>query len=509
MASFNEVDIRNVLPNWRGYSKTAKIGEFQASKKYNYVIPLFSLDEYISAWNENKSVPFAADLISAAITNGQKENVNVIEAAQFIVAHSDECSSTQLLCAKSLIPNISNTLENKTELSSKLSDLQNKNAHYHESIRILKQRNILFPYNAINYCELARYYTNLGQTEKALKTMLIAVQLAPESRFISRSAARLYSHLGEYDLAHKVLVKNPWLLTDPWIIASEIAVNSAMGRGSRYVKKGQELIDSGKYTPFSCSELASAIATLEMKNGNRKKCRHYMNLALQEPNDNSLAQAEWIIHEDNNIGLTFGDYSYLQNKAEADCRYAYFRDDYTKALSTGIDWIADYPFETNPIYFTAEMAYTYLREYKIAIDVILLGLRANPDDIGLINNLAYSYALSGQLLKAESTLEKVNLRGSNVLNETKVCLTATKGLIEYRKGNIETGQLLYLQAMTDAKNLGCEQSLIEKAMLNFIREEVLFNPNYDKKLLSLMENITSTDKELNQLKNDVLVLIKT
>lgn len=509
MASFNEIDKRNVLPNWRSYIKTAISGEFQSSNKQTFIVPLFPLDEYIFAWKENRDIPYASDLVSAAMTNGQTGKSEVIEAAKFIIAHSEDSSNTQVICAQSILSdNKSKDIENDIGLADKLSRLKNKDTRYRENIRILKQQNFLFPYNAINYCELARYYANLGQWKKANKMMQIAVQLAPESRYVSRSAARLFLHIEEYDIAHKVLVKNPWLLKDPWIIASEIAVNTAIGRSSRYIKRGQELIASGNYNPFSCSELASAIATLEMNHGNRKKCRNYMNVALQKPNDNSLAQAEWIVHKDQNVGFVFGDYSYLQNKAEADCRYAYFREDYLTALSIGIDWIADYPFDTDPIYFTAEMAYTYLKKYDTAIDIISLGLRSNPEDFGLLNNLAYCYALSGQVLKAESILDKINLNSINIPNNTKICLTATRGLVEYRKGHIELGRMLYLKAMTDAQTFGCEQGLIEKALLNFIREEVMFNINYDKNLLSLMNSITSNDKEMNQLKKDILAVIK-
>ncbi len=511
MASFNEIGKRNVLPNWRNYSKTVSVGEFQSPIKQNSIVPLFPLDEYIFAWKENKSIPFASDLVSAAITNGQMTESEVIDAAKFIISHPDDCSNTQILCAQSILPNTKiDSNKNNQEVIGKLSCLKNKEAQYREGIRILKHQNILFPNNPINYCELARYYANLGQLEKAKTMMLIAVQLAPDSRYISRSAARLFSHIEEYDIAHKILVKNPWLQRDPWIIASEIAINTAVGKNSKYIKKGQELIASRKYTPFSCSELASALATLEMNNGNRKRCRHYMNIALQKPNDNSLAQAEWIIHEDNNInvGLSFGDYSYLQNKAEADSWCAYLKEEYLTALSIGVDWIADFPFDPNPIYFTAGIAYTHLKQYDTAIDIINLGLRANPEDAGLLNNLAYCCALSGQVLDAENILDRVSLKTINIPNETKVCLTATRGLVEYRKGNIEVGQFLYYKAINDAQYYGCEQGLLAKALLNYIREEVMFNSNCDKNfLLSLMDDIAISDKEVNQLKKDILAIV--
>lgn len=508
MASFNEKDKRDVLPNWRSYNKTSCVGEFDASINTQFSVPFFSLDEYVFAWNEHQGIPFAADLVSAAITNGQLNNPDVVKAARFIINHPDDCSNAQLLCAKKIIPKgNSEDTKRHLELKNKLSLLKDKETHYRESIRILKQQNEKYPYNAINYCELARYYANLGQLDKAKDMMEIAVHLAPSSRFISRSAARLFTHLDDLDRAHKVLVNNPWISKDPWIIASEIAVNSVRGRNSRFIKRGKEIISSGNYHPFSYSEMASAIGTLEIQYGSRKACRNYMNIALERPNDNSLAQAEWILSENKDLSLHFGNYDYLKNKAEADCRYAYFKDDFTAALSSGIDWIADYPFDPNPIYFSAEMAYTFVKDYKTAIEIINLGLRANPNDAGLLNNLAYCYALLGDPKKAESILNKVDLKTMSFSNETKICLIATRGLIEYRKGQIENGYNLYLRAMTDAKELGCEKNFIEKAMLNFIREEVRANPTYDRGLLSLIDDLEIVDKETKQLKIDVITNI--
>lgn len=509
MASFNEKEKRDVLPNWRSYTKTSSAGEFNASTNSQYNVPFFSLDEYIYAWEEHRGIPFAADLISAAITNGQTNDPKVIEAALFLNNHPDDCSSTQLTCARRILP-IENfeSSEKHMEIINKLRFLKDKETHYRECIRILKQQNIKYPYNAVNYCELARYYANIGQIDKAKDMMEIAVHLAPSSRFISRSAARLFSHIEDFDRAHKVLVNNPWISKDPWIIASEIAVNSARGRNSRFVKRGKEIIASGNYQPFSYSEMASAIGTLEMQNGSRKSCRNFINIALERPNDNSLAQAEWLLGENRDLSLCFGNYDYLKNKAEADSRYAYFKDDFKAALCSGIDWIADYPFDPSPIYFSAEMAYTFVKDYETAIDIINLGLRANSNDAGLLNNLAYCYALSGNLEKAESILDRVDIKAMSLSNETKICLIATRGLVEYRKGFIENGHYLYMQAMTKAKELGCEKSLIEKAMLNFVREEVKANPEFDKGLLSLIDDLKIVDKEAKQLKADIFTNMK-
>ena len=59
-----------------------------------------------------------------------------------------------------------------------------------------------------------------------------------------------------------------------------------------------------------------------MANGKRKKSIEYLNLSLYDPNDNSLAQAEWMKTEHNDLKLNFRDYSSLLLKSEAEARYA-------------------------------------------------------------------------------------------------------------------------------------------------------------------------------------------
>ena len=87
MASFSTDKKRNVVPNWREYNKTAKLGEFgDSGHPLTAVTTFFPIDEYVLDWQSNKTIPFAGDLISAAILNGQMTNKDAVEAAQFILA---------------------------------------------------------------------------------------------------------------------------------------------------------------------------------------------------------------------------------------------------------------------------------------------------------------------------------------------------------------------------------------------------------------------------------------
>lgn len=507
MASFSADKKRNVVPNWREYNKTARLGEFGDSG--SPLIPLttfFPIDEYVLDWQGNKTIPFAGDLISAAILNGQLNNKDAIEAAQFILTHKDEASVALIHAAESLVSSpLSPNARRVLSINDKLTCISSQEEASRNALKLLKQNRDYFCYNPIAYCEMARHYVNLGQLKKAKDAMDIAVHLAPQHRYICRSAARFYLHYGDEEKARYVIAHNPWVTKDPWLMASEIAINTLMGRSSKLIKKGKEIIQSKNLSPFSISELSSAIGSLEMLNNNRKNCREMFRTALIQPNDNSLAQAKWLISEHNELSFDFADYSYLTNTYEADAMSAYLLDEHEKALDTAIDWIEDMPFTRRPIQFAADMAYTYVKDFPTAIAVLEHGLKANPCDAVLLNNLAYAYALNKQPDKAAQKIEEAKrLPSERRPADIRICMKATEGLIEYRRGNFAEGEKLYTEAIQQATNELSDKELATKALLNYAREEIRSNPDFDTKLISMLDDIPNDSKETKQLKSDVV-----
>lgn len=504
MRSSKEDIRRNVVPNWRDYTQTSKLGEFGSDLTSPHQVELFPIDNYVSSWLSNKSIPFAGDLISAAILNGQSNNPNAVDAARFVLSHQDEATNALIGAAKSIVANPQEvTSVEKQTVTDKLQGILSQKESLQNNIRLLKQSREYCCYNPIAYCELARCYVNLGQDEKAEDMMDIAIHLAPEHRYICRSAARLYLHIGKPDKARYVIANNPWIKSDPWLMASEIAINNLMGRSSRFIKKGVELINSQNYSPFSISELSSEIGSIEMENGNKKQCRALFKTALIRPNDNSLAQAKWLQSEYRDLSFQFDDYSYLNSAFEADAMSAYLIDDYNSALTVAIDWIDDMPFTRRPIQFAADMAYIFLKDYRTAIEVLKIGLKANPTDARLLNNLAYAYALNGDTVEAERLLSEVKHWPASAIDaDVKVCLIATAGLNEYRKQNFEKGRQLYQLAMTIAEDKFADKKLLQNAILNYAREEVRANDCFDRGIIELVERIPSDTKEKSQLKKD-------
>ena len=103
MASLIGDEKRNVVPNWRDYNKTAKLGEFGGVAVVTNPLKLFPIDEYVVSWENNRSIPYAGDLVSAAILNEQQTNPAAIDAAKFIILHKDEATSVLVRTAQSMI----------------------------------------------------------------------------------------------------------------------------------------------------------------------------------------------------------------------------------------------------------------------------------------------------------------------------------------------------------------------------------------------------------------------
>src|SRR5437870_228380 len=107
-----------------------------------------------------------------------------------------------------------------------------------------------------------------------------ALALAPENRFILRSAARLYLHIGEGRRAHRILLEADALLHDPWILSAEVAIAAVMGKSSKHIKRARKILEAERFKPIHLSELASAIGTVEARAGNRKRSRQFVERSL-------------------------------------------------------------------------------------------------------------------------------------------------------------------------------------------------------------------------------------
>ncbi len=503
MAFLCETPDRRVIPNWRSLRDTVSNGELEYPSNEHIA---FNLEEYEHDWSREHSLLYASELVSAAVANGIRHNSVAKDAAEFVLNQDGKTTESQRTVALSLLAEDNDRAFPKC--NHEIDELLMNTGEIYAKIGYLKSIIRKYPFSPINYVEVARFYTMIGQTNQAIKMMNIALGLDSDNRFISRSAARLFVHVEDLDLAHYVLRKNKQVAFDPWLMASEISVNLMRERSSSLIKKGVALINSGDFSPFSLSELSSSLGTLEFVKGTQKRSKLFFEKSLISPNDNSLAQAEWA--KANKLSLHFDKTvcDKVNMSYEANALYAYQKDKYEDALKASIRWLNDMPYSKNPIFVGANISYTFLKDYKTAAKILKRGLEANPNEPAFINNLAYTYALDGKLVEANEIIQKAN-KVSDIDERTQICLSATRGLIAYREKRIEEGRALYMEAIKAAKDIPGDPTYNWNAILNFIREEILATNLIPSDVDEVLNQIHEApkDKGIKMLKQDIQQLI--
>ncbi|MGI8655577.1 MAG: hypothetical protein ACR2LC_10185 [Pyrinomonadaceae bacterium] len=497
---------RNIIPRWRDFRTTLSLGELDSVGTYDDEPDtsdqnLDFLADKVQDWRNHKTPSFAADLVSSALVLRREDDAR--EAATFLLDSDTSASKiAKELASKILTP--SRQIDQEQDVYPPLSDVQivdpkEVNRRAGANIRKLRVRLMREPRNAIAWVDLAREYTLLGfPVKKITRPMEIALALAPDNRFILRSAARLYVHLDEPDRARYILRRTELTRYDPWLLAAEIGVSSHAGKPSSYIKRGAGLVSDTDFAPSQTTELASALATVEVFFGSRSKARKLFRKSLSDPNENSAAQAEWGSHQLNNFDVDFIDVN-IPRIFEARALDYYHNGQWNDAFKQSVNWYYDQPFSSLPSALSSYLACTILEDYRTAAALAKLGLVANPNDPILWNNLAFSYANIGDISKAIEALDSIDR--SDISNDTQTILLATEGLIRYRQGNVNEGRRLYLQAIENANGQE-NRELRAEASIFLAREEILSNS------LSVTAALESANKESKDVKRkDILLLL--
>jgi tetratricopeptide (TPR) repeat protein len=244
------------------------------------------------------------------------------------------------------------------------------------------------------------------------------------------------------------------------------------------VKAGHRLIEQRKFSSFDLSELASALATLDARGGNLRRGRRLFQFSLTDPNENVVAQARWattkhFIDMDPAMLRIPGTF-------EARAWYAFYSGEWEASLREGEFWLRDQPFAASPAVHASYVAAVSLENHDEALRITDLALLANPFDVSLLNNRAYSLACIGRLDEADAALKVIKTHYSPAhLTPQKVVVLATSGLIRYRRGDVAEGRFLYTNAIEAAQRIG-DRRITAKAAIFFALEEVRSGSSYSE-----------------------------
>jgi tetratricopeptide (TPR) repeat protein len=417
-------------------------------------VPRAELEERIRDWQRLGTLPFATDLAASAIVLGEEDAAR--DAAVSILAASSGASELARELARRL-------LEEDT-VPQRISPEPEEPKVAAERVRALRQRLRGDPRNAIRWSELARQYSILGISGHAKRAMDAAVALAPNDRFVLRSAAGLSVHLDEPDRGHVLLASAEATPYDPWLIAAEVAVASRAGRSPRFAKQGRLFIQQEAFDEFQLSELASALATIELGAASTRRAKRLFLTALEDPTENSVAQAVWASRR---LELPIAESALdAPDSFEARARLAAREGDWRRAADEAWFWLYDQSFAAEPAIFGSYEA-SLGRAYDEGVRFASEGLVANPSDVTLRNNLAFCLIHQGELKRARRELRRV--RRDGMKPRERALILATWGLLRFREGQPEHGRKLYARAIEEAR----DPSQRALAAILLAREELL------------------------------------
>lgn len=447
MPGFIKKDDRHIVPRWQSFRDTVRTGELDSAEvavphKHALVVADF-LSTRLADWKRNNTVGHASDLVGAGVALGRRQEVG--EAAKFLLRTDSNVSQW----ARELAHDALGRSPNEDSDSLTLEPARFAKM-LHARVRSFRQMLRIEPNDPITWVELARNHAALGHTHQAHRNILTALQLAKDNRFVLRSSARFFLHHKKADMAHRIVLKAESTRYDPWLVATELAIGCIRGGHPNLVKVARRMLADNNIREGHLSELASALATLELQSGNYKGAKKLFRRSLIRPTENSLAQAIWVSQRHFIIG-SYEEFQSVTNMYEARALRAVRKGDWDHCGEPCRSWYYYQPFSRRPCILGSYVVALALENYQLGAEFAQMGLTANPTDFMLLNNFAFSAAQCDRVDEAYLKLSKVD-RASLSPRDSAV-FKATSGLVSFRKGEIERGRNLYLESRSEAEAL--------------------------------------------------------
>ncbi len=403
-------------------------------------LPVEVLNDLLEDWRRSPSISVACDVVSAAFASGHVEAVRSV--SEFVANDSSALPLAKQLATDCLTGNYKRASDRLINGFGGTSF--DKLPQYVGTVR---QRLREYPRNPVLWTNLALAQTTLGNLEGASRAIRIALGLASNNRFVARAACRFFIHVGDLERAHAIVLHTDGLRSDPWLLSSELAVAGARRRNSRNVRTARRLLVSQDLSPFSLSELSSALATLEAHAGNIKKAKRLCESSLVEPAENSVAQAAWL---GRNTGVRLSvPVQEKDTSHEAASWIATKAGDWKQALLHAFEWQSEQPFSSRPVIHGGTIATSMLEDFEQAETILRQGALSNRDDVTITNNLAFALAKQDKVADASEVIGR--LSGCVITPRVAICITATQGLIHFRSGASDRGRQLYQEAIRAAE----------------------------------------------------------
>lgn len=508
MASILPDRTRFVLPNFRNSGTAAALGEL--SRTTTTTLPDLPRPDFrvrAADWQNKPTIALAGDIVSAALVSNDTHPPVVREAAEFAVVQSVEAPPVLVSAARRILGHRerdSKSPESDLTLHGLLRAERQQELRW--KVGHLKSTILEFGHNPIAFSDLARLYLLLGHKERARKYMTIAVSLAPTSRYVLRSAARLHVHCGDPERAFDLLHRNARTYRDPWLASAALATAGLIEKEKLAIRPAMRLLKNSDFLPFSLTELRAGVGSVELLQGNRRSSKRLFREALTDPNDNSLAQIEWALSQETLFDLDLAAYG-VARRYEALAIEAFARQQWDSLLLYCASWLSDLPYLSRPALMGAHVASVVLEDYQTAQAFCEAARMVSGDDPQLVNMHAYALALDNKTDAAIETLDAVPLARVDDI-ATATCLRATRGLAHFRAGRVAEGRTMYVAAIEETEGLS-DPIWAQIAVLNYAREEFVATGCVPETLLESVRKlkIPRQAKTTQVLKDKVLKLL--
>lgn len=475
---------RRIVPRWRPSGSAPSAPEF-ASVKTSRRPSLASTDHggaAFRAFAEDQCVGSASEALAEALL---ERNAEVAKStATYILQHASDAPPLLLALAR--------------ESTGPLRDSAPA-AYDVATTRALLR---LSPRNAALWSDLARHHAGLGDKRQAHKYMKAALQLAPNHRWMLRTASRFFVHQEDAEAAHRLLAEHPRTRNDPWLIAAELACAHVAGRQPKFWKVANEIIRFDRFSPSHISELATAVGMMELESGNRKQARKLVNRGLIAPTENTLAQVLWAKetkHLSDGIARLDSLVHERHDAFEAEFKLCLKRGDMPAALTACKRWIDDEPFAARPkqeVTYVAALLDDHDSTCRMAQQVLRVDGRMS---VGLELNEIFAKLSGGKYgIGAQPELQRVRAKLevlAKVTGPVAVHATANLALWNYRHASAEVGKALYRVAIELARKTEGFDSAAHAAI--FAAREALRagDPTADVEIATAVELATRAGNE--------------
>jgi tetratricopeptide (TPR) repeat protein len=442
---------RTLVPRWRASNEAANSGEFTSTKQQTSISQPLEKSPHFerlrAEWSDKQSLEVGADLVSSGVALGLSGEEDVQQAAK-LVERSETSSEHLRSIARRVLSDTLGRLQHSEPISF---DPDQARADLMSQIAAHKFRVRDYPRNAFAWADLSRLYASSGQLEKAHDAIKVATFLAPNNRFVLRSAARFYVHAnGKNSRIHigdglRLLRRSSLLRHDPWVMAAEIATSAIAEDESRVIKQARAMTEADNLQPWDLSELNGALGTLAIEQGGLGKPSKLFNRSLRKPTENALAQAQWAADAHKAVVVSAQSFeSWTAPPFEALALKHRTEGKWLEVISDCREWSAMEPTSTRPLILGGFIAEVALENGEIAREFSERARVLDPTAHWPNNNLAVALAYLNRLDEAEHYATR--LQPQDVPEESQAVYWATRGLIEYRRGNREQGLSLYLRA---------------------------------------------------------------